>query len=196
METTKIISENIAYYRNKLGITQKDAASKAGISPNYWNWIENGTRIPTLETLYNIAYILNISMFELFTEIEKIKTYIFNVDPNTKPRMTQRDKWEKRKVTTKYWGFKDHIRLEANLQGLHNLPTTIESIQFIIPMPQSWSKKKKTEMDGQLHEATPDLDNLTKGLQDALCSEDKHIALIKKELSKRWGYEGKIIIKI
>lgn len=127
---------------------------------------------------------------------KEIKTYIFNVDPNTKPRMTQRDKREKRKATTKYWGFKDHIRLEANLQGLNTLPSVINSIQFIIPMPQSWSKAKKEIMNGNLHEATPDLDNLIKGLGDALCSEDKHIALIKNELSKRWGYEGKIIIKI
>jgi Holliday junction resolvase RusA-like endonuclease len=127
---------------------------------------------------------------------KEIKTYIFNVDPNTKPRMTQRDKWTTRPATSKYWGYKDNIKLQANLQGLHTLPTTIESIQFIIPMPQSWSKKKKAEMDGQLHESAPDCDNFLKGIFDALCTEDKHIALIKGPLSKRWGYEGKIIIKI
>lgn len=200
MSLTKIISENITYYREKLGITQKEAAIQAGISPNYWNWIENGTRIPTLETLYKVTHVLNISIAELFSGIEtiipEIKTYIFDVDPNTKPRMTRRDKWEKRTVTTKYWGFKDLIKYQANQKGLHTLPSIIQSIQFIIPMPQSWTKLKKENINGQLHEATPDLDNLLKGLQDALCQEDKHIGLIKGELSKYWGYEGKIIIKI
>lgn len=122
--------------------------------------------------------------------------YIFEIDPVSKPRMTRSDKWKERKTTTKYWGFKDLIKYEANKQGLMTLPGEIYGIQFIIPMPKSWSVKRKEQMDGTKHVSKPDLDNLLKGLQDALCCEDSHIWLIKGELSKRWGYDGKIIIKV
>lgn len=124
-----------------------------------------------------------------------MKTYIFNINPCSKPRMTKSDKWKKRITTSKYWGFKDELKLQANLQGLKELPTTINCIDFYIPMPESWSKKKKTEMDGKLHTQKPDIDNLLKGLMDALCKEDSHIAMISERLSKSWAYEGKIEIE-
>ena len=72
--------------------------------------------------------------------------------------------------------------------------SSIESLIFFIPMPESWSKKKKEQLCGTLHEQKPDIDNLTKSLFDALCDEDSHIALIKGPLTKIWADEGKIAI--
>jgi Holliday junction resolvase RusA-like endonuclease len=42
------------------------------------------------------------------------------------------------------------------------------SMQFDIPMPKSWSKKKRAEMLNKPHTQKPDLDNLLKLVEDAL----------------------------
>ena len=123
-----------------------------------------------------------------------MKTYRFEIDPVPKPRMTQSDKWKKRKTVIDYWEYKKLIRLQANLQGLEFLPIEINRIDFFLPMPKTWSKKKKIEMNGKLHTQRPDLDNLLKGLQDALCTEDSHIAEING-LSKSWSFEPLIRIE-
>jgi Holliday junction resolvase RusA-like endonuclease len=119
--------------------------------------------------------------------------YVFDIAPVSKPRMVRSDKWKKRPATDSYWAFKDELKLKANLAGLHTLPSEINYISFIVPMPASWSEKKKKQYDGMPHEQRPDLDNFLKGLQDCLCSEDSHIWKISN-LLKIWGREGKLII--
>lgn len=66
-------------------------------------------------------------------------------------------------------------------------------IIFIIPMPKSWSQKKRDLMNGQPHQQKPDIDNLTKSLLDALFDDDSHIWDIRT--SKVWGEMGQIIIE-
>ena len=124
---------------------------------------------------------------------ERMKHYIFDIDPVAKPRMTQRDRWKKRDCVNNYYGFKDLIVLQANQKGLQSLPDSIEHLIFVIPMPESWSQKKKNEYEGSPHKQRPDLDNMLKSVQDCLCKEDKHIWQIK-HLSKIWGKTGKILI--
>ena len=68
-----------------------------------------------------------------------------------------------------------------------------DSIKFILPMPESWSKKKKDRMDGTGHKQTPDLDNLLKALLDAIMTQDKGIYCLNK-LEKVWGRAGRIMI--
>lgn len=58
------------------------------------------------------------------------------------------------------------------------------NITFYIPVPKSWSQKKKTAHHGMLHQSTPDIDNFCKAMFDSLVSEDKFIAHIS--LTKRW----------
>ena len=180
MSLTKIISENITYYREKLGITQKEAAIQAGISPNYWNWIENGTRIPTLETLYKVTHVLNISIAELFSGIEtiipEIKTYIFDVDPNTKPRMTRRDKWAKRKCVTDYWTWADGARAAWGKveKVVLTQPTTLSIVAYF-SIPESWSRHKKEQAKNMPHTVKPDGDNVMKALKDALFHNDQMV---------------------
>jgi Holliday junction resolvase RusA-like endonuclease len=119
--------------------------------------------------------------------------YKLEINPVSKPRMTQSDKWKKRTATDKYWAYKDALILMANKQGLHGLPTEIAGIHFYIEMPKTWSKKKRSEMVSQFHTEKPDLDNLLKGLQDALCTKDEHIASIQG-LYKFWAEKGEILI--
>lgn len=87
--------------------------------------------------------------------------------------MTQRDKWNPTKAALKYWAFKDEVirkRVFLPLRGAH--------ITFNIPMYKSWSEKKKQQMDGRPHEEPQknDLDNLIKGLGDALYRDDSAIS--------------------
>ncbi len=114
-----------------------------------------------------------------------MKTY--NITPMGKPRMTRSDKWKKRLEVLRYRAFCDHVRL----LGVE-LPEAGAHITFILPMPQSWSKKKRLEMAGKPHQQKPDKDNLEKALMDAIYADDAHIW--DSRVTKRWGEEGKIII--
>lgn len=111
---------------------------------------------------------------------------IYPIAPNTKPRMTQRDKWKKRPCVLQYHAFKDEVRLrKVKVPERHH-------VIFVVPMPGSWSKKKKAEMDGKPHQKRPDADNFWKALLDAVFEEDSHIW--DARVTKVWGYEGQIKI--
>lgn len=115
---------------------------------------------------------------------------IYNITPVAKPRMTQRDKWLKprRPAVQKYYDFKMQCLLEQVF-----LPEDGAHIIFFLPMPKSWSKKKKAEMYGQRHKQRPDLSNLIKALEDALYTDDSKISDMR--ITKNWSYEGQIQIK-
>ncbi len=107
--------------------------------------------------------------------------------PTPKPRQTKADVWKKRACVMRYRAFADQCRamgMKINESDSH--------IVFILPMPKSWSKKKREAMDGQPHQQKPDIDNLCKSVLDALHKDDSHIYNIR--LSKFWGQKGKIII--
>lgn len=113
----------------------------------------------------------------------------FAVTPMGKPRMTQRDKWKKRDVVVRYHAFKDELRLCVN--QIPNLRATIESgivdtlsWTAFLPMPASWSKRRKADLAGTLHRAKPDRDNIDKAIMDALFTDDSGIA--SGTIVKRW----------
>jgi Holliday junction resolvase RusA-like endonuclease len=110
------------------------------------------------------------------------------ITPVSKPRMTQSDKWQRRVCTTRYWAFKDQLKA---LWGEGDLPAAI-SIKFYIPMPASWSEKKKNLMEGKPHQAKPDIDNLVKSIFDCLAKSDAYIWRV--EACKYWAREGSIEI--
>ena len=102
---------------------------------------------------------------------------ILEIAPFAKPRMTQRDRWGKRQIVKDYFAFRDSVRQQIKdllaLQNNDDNKTWEElDIGFFIPMPKSWSKKKKLLMAGTPHKQRPDLDNYIKGLLDALLEED------------------------
>jgi Holliday junction resolvase RusA-like endonuclease len=111
------------------------------------------------------------------------------IDPTPKPRMTQSDRWRTRPATDRYWAFKDEIQLLWRGQPF---PETVR-ILFTVPMPASWSKKKRAQMVGQPHQSKPDIDNYLKALMDALLDDDAHIWDV--HALKVWGESGSIIIQ-
>jgi len=115
---------------------------------------------------------------------------IFTITPMAKPRMVQSDKWKKRSVVMRYWDFKAELLRQRD--GFI-MPESGYHATFIIPMPKSWSKKKRLAMNGQPHKTKPDKDNLEKALLDALETDDAHIW--DGRVTKVWGKAGIIIIR-
>ena len=113
---------------------------------------------------------------------------IFKISPIAKPRMTRADKWKKRPSVLAYRAFADEMRSQSD--GWE-LPDAFRA-RFIIPMPKSWSKKKKLQKVATPMQQRPDADNLAKALMDALLKEDSTVW--KLEIEKIWGEEGMIVI--
>ena len=64
------------------------------------------------------------------------------------------------------------------------------SVHCRFEMPKSWSKKKRAELQGEFHDAKPDLDNVLKAIKDALTdcgvwNDDAQVALAF--IGKRWS---------
>lgn len=113
---------------------------------------------------------------------------ILRITPLPKIRMVRSDKWKKRPAVIRYWKYADKLRSlkpEVNWEKL--------SLQFVLPMPKSWSKKKKEEMYLKPHKQTPDLDNLVKAFKDVLLKQDSMVWCYVS-ITKVWGKEGSIII--
>ena len=117
--------------------------------------------------------------------LEHGEEFQINVTPVAKPRMTRADSWKKRPVVQRYWAFKDKIRASGLV-----LPNSGFHVVFVIPMPKSWSKKKVSSMLGQPHQQKPDVDNLAKGLLDAVFDEDCKVWDVR--ITKIWGDCGAI----
>lgn len=113
---------------------------------------------------------------------------ILNITPVPKPRMTQRDKWANRPCVARYHDFKDLIRASQI-----TIPSSGCIVTFILPMPKSWSKKKREAVNGAPHKAKPDIDNLLKALLDSVFNDDAHIYDIRA--IKKWGENGQIVIE-
>lgn len=100
--------------------------------------------------------------------------------------MTQSDRWRKRDCVMRYFAFRDEVKRQYI-----DLPDSSHII-FILPMPASWSEKKRLHLDGQPHRQRPDADNLAKALLDSVHEEDCKIHDLR--ITKYWGREGEIII--
>jgi len=102
---------------------------------------------------------------------------IIKITPQPKPRMVKSDKWKQRPAVLNYWRFKQELNLKApNLkEEIGNRLTVV----FGMPIPKSWSKKKKAELESRPHQQKPDIDNLCKAILDCAMIEDSHIYQIK-----------------
>lgn len=127
--------------------------------------------------------------------------YLFDVVPMGAVRMTQSDKWKtnpnhvdpkkrQRKAVQQYFELKTVMTRQANIMKFE-VGEFIDAV-FMIPMPDSWSKKKKEAMNGLPCKQKPDTDNLLKLIGDFLKQDDAHIWYMKGQ--KYWAYKGSILI--
>jgi Holliday junction resolvase RusA-like endonuclease len=64
------------------------------------------------------------------------------------------------------------------------------TVVFRVPMPASWSEKRKLATDGSPHQRRPDLDNYIKSFMDSLCTDDSYIYDVHAQ--KFWARTGSI----
>lgn len=118
-----------------------------------------------------------------------IKSVIVPGLPVGKPRMTQRDRWQKRDCVLRYRAYCDLIRehwKRAHGDGILE-PDGIMVVASI-PVSASWSKTKKEEHIDCGHRLKPDGDNILKSVCDALFEEDSYLWV--KWVVKFWCAEG------
>lgn len=92
-----------------------------------------------------------------------------------------------------YYQYKDELREEAARVGF-TLPTDGAWVKFYLPVPKSWSKKKKSKMDFEPHQSRPDVSNLYKAFEDGLIDQDMKIYDVR--ISKYWYNSVKGFIEI
>ena len=80
------------------------------------------------------------------------------------------------------------------LQNKYKLQGVL-TVVFVVPMPQSWSQKKRDRMEWTEHEQTPDLDNYIKAFKDGLAYKNggDEFVWMYRACVKVWGTEGKVI---
>ena len=110
-----------------------------------------------------------------------------DITPVPKPRMVQSDRWKKRPEVLRYRAFCDELRLK-----LKELPIPLW-VTFHMPMPDSWSEKKKLSLLGKPHCQRPDSDNILKAVLDGMLDEDSHVHEIHAR--KVWAREGGLEFK-
>ena len=110
----------------------------------------------------------------------------YPIVPCPAPRMTRRDAWANRPCVQRYFAFRDQVRLHGV-----TIPDRVRII-FHMPMPASWSAKKRAEMDGKPHQVRMDIDNAVKALLDSVFENDAHIHEI--HANKVWAVDGAIEI--
>jgi len=126
---------------------------------------------------------------------------LLDIVPMGAVRMTKSDTWKlnpnhvderkrQRPAVTRYFDFKNKVSHSCN-QFNFQIEGCLE-IVFFLPMPESWSEKKKQKFNGFPHKKRPDVDNMLKGFMDALRAEDADIWNVKTE--KRYAYKGSILI--
>lgn len=111
----------------------------------------------------------------------------YPITPVPAPRMTRSDKWRKRPCVMRYFAFRDKVR-ELGIV----LPIPYK-VTFWMPMPPSWSKKKRDEWHGKPHMNRPDKDNLEKALLDSLYEDDAEVW--SGWVEKRWAHDGYITVE-
>ncbi len=114
---------------------------------------------------------------------------VFPIVPKPYVRQVQSDKWRKRPAVLRYRAFRDEVALH-----IKELPADFFHVVFLLPVPPSWSRKRKLATIGRPHLGTPDKDNLEKGLFDAVYrfGDDGHIW--NSASTKLWAAQGAIII--
>lgn len=103
------------------------------------------------------------------------KKYDERVLKGAKNPGTPNNYYNRKKVIQRYWEYKRSLKLLSDLEKVELCGKCLW-LKFFLPMPASWSKKKRNKMCFELHESRPDADNCAKAVFDALLKEDNIIS--------------------
>lgn len=112
--------------------------------------------------------------------------YQIDVCPCPAPRQTRSDQYRVRPAVARYRLFRDLVRAEWR-ECKWIGPADYMEVTFWIPMPKTWSQKKKDQMVFRPHQGKPDLDNLAKGFWDAIYRDEDDSHIYHAVLSKYWA---------
>lgn len=113
------------------------------------------------------------------------------ITPIGAPRLSRRDAWDPSPAASRYFAYRDELRIRATQAGY--TPSERLDLVFYLPMPASWSGRKRARMDGQPHQQKPDFDNLAKAFLDSLTSDDAYVWDVR--VRKVWAQRGAIEIE-
>lgn len=65
MDMRKLVGRNFARIRQERGLTQEQVAERSGFSQQYLSGLEQGSRNPTIVTVFEIAQALGVDYLEL-----------------------------------------------------------------------------------------------------------------------------------
>lgn len=113
-------------------------------------------------------------------------------------RMTQRGKWTST-TAKRYLNYKRVVGYQMRAQCKEPIEGPVSlSVTFYMPVPDSWSGKKKREHLGAPVTVKPDADNLVKGLMDAangiLWKDDNQVTDVT--IKKRYAEKGYIELTV
>lgn len=111
-----------------------------------------------------------------------MKARWYTVAPVPAPRQTRRDAYDPSDAVLRYRAFRDEIALRHV-----ELPLPYAHVVFFVPMPSSWSKRKRRELALTPHTFKPDVDNLLKALVDAVYRDRDDGCVHDVRATKRWG---------
>lgn len=116
-------------------------------------------------------------------------TIVVSGEPVGKPRMTQRDKWQKRACVVRYRVWADALRDQVGIQNklTFTKPVTVHVCAFF-SMPNGWSRQRKLDSYGEPHTSKPDGDNVLKAVLDALIENDQTVYY--SSVGKYWDDGG------
>ncbi|MDY4611759.1 MAG: helix-turn-helix transcriptional regulator [Sphaerochaetaceae bacterium] len=71
-ESSRILSRNIKTFREKAGYSQAQLAEKIDASTNHIYQLESGVRFPSASMLDKLVKALNVEVYELFFDYDKL----------------------------------------------------------------------------------------------------------------------------
>ena len=77
MLDTKAVGKTIPGLRRKKGLTQEQLSGLAALDRTHYSKIERGLRSPTLDTIFKIAFALDMEPHELIQVIERNVAFDF-----------------------------------------------------------------------------------------------------------------------
>lgn len=111
----------------------------------------------------------------------------YPIVPIAAPRQSRSHAWKPSPPVVRYHAYRDEVRLQQV-----QIPQPFSHVIFILPMSESWSRKKRDGLRGMPHQYKPDRDNLEKALLDSVFGED--CTVWDGRTTKLWGDQGAIIV--
>lgn len=91
------------------------------------------------------------------------------------PHMLSEEGLKRKRQLERYNQYKDAVKALCDQAGF-KMPVAGWAVYFFIPIPKSYSAKKRAQLHGQHHLLKPDIDNLMKAMFDSLSVDDQKVA--------------------